>query len=207
MSGFRFFIFIIFFIQCKSLKIVNDYNTEYTTYVNQYKKGFLENPRSPLTKDDLSNLDFFSPDNEWKLKCDCESATDAKPFEMPTYSGVTRTYILHSIATCMYKNAEIKLHLYKNINQPINPLYKNNLLLPFKDFTNGDITYGGGRYINLLVTEIKNGQIEIDFNKAYNPWCAYSDGYNCPIPPKENHVAMEIRAGEKNYKGKFKKEQ
>lgn len=124
----------------------------------------------------------------------------AKPFELPTYSGVTRTYIVHSDLSCLYKGQTILLKLYKNITQPINPLYKNNLFLPFKDHTNGETTYGGGRYINLYETEIQNEKIIIDFNKCYNPWCAYSDGYNCPIPPKENHIEMEILAGEKNIK-------
>jgi len=80
------------------------------------------------------------------------------------------------------------------------------LFLPFKDFTNNESTYGGGRYINFLDTDIKDGKIEIDFNKSYNPWCAYSDGFNCPIPPKENHIETEVTAGEKNFKGIYKKQ-
>jgi uncharacterized protein len=86
-------------------------------------------------------------------------------------------------------------------------LYKNNLFLPFKDHTNGEESYGGGRYINLYTTDIQDGKIEIDLNTCYNPWCAYSDGYNCPIPPKENHLEMEVRAGEKNFKGSYKKKE
>lgn len=173
----------------------------------KYKEGFLTDPRSPLTKDDLVNLDFFDEDPQWKLQCKCAAQTDAKPFELPTYSGITRTYILHSIATCKYKKENIRFHIYKNITQPINPLYKNNLFLPFKDHTNGEESYGGGRYINLYTTDIQDGKIEIDLNKCYNPWCAYSDGYNCPIPPKENHLEMEVRAGEKNFKGSYKKKE
>jgi uncharacterized protein (DUF1684 family) len=124
---------------------------------------------------------------------------------MPTYSGVTRTYIKYATAQCKYKKNTIQLQLYKNIHPPINPLYKNNIFLPFKDLSNGDTTYGGGKYINLLDTDIKDGKIDIDFNKAYNPWCAYSDGYNCPIPPRENNLQYNITAGEKIYKGEHKK--
>ena len=80
------------------------------------------------------------------------------------------------------------------------------MFLPFKDFTNNEGTYGGGRYINLLDTDIKNEKIEIDLNKSYNPWCAYSDGFNCPIPPRENHIEIEVNAGEKNFKGMYKKQ-
>ncbi len=51
--------------------------------------------------------------------------------------------------------------------------------------------------------DTEDGEITIDFNKCYNPWCAYSDGFNCPIPPKENNLLFSVKAGEKNYKGTF----
>ncbi len=193
-----------FLISCSTTKKTSSYHDELTTYREQYKNGFLQDPRSPLTKEDLPFLAFYDADENLKLNCNCIKATDAKPFEMPTYSGVTRTYILHSIATCPYQGQMLTLELYKNIHQPINPLYKNNLFLPFKDETSGDSSYGGGRYINLMVTDIANDKIIIDFNKAYNPWCAFSDGFNCPIPPKANHLLVSIKAGEKMFTGTYK---
>jgi hypothetical protein len=63
--------------------------------------------------------------------------------------------------------------------------------------TNYETTYGGGRYIDLSLKDIKEGKITLDFNKCYNPYCAYSDGFSCPIPPSENYLSTEIRAGEK----------
>ncbi len=77
-------------------------------------------------------------------------------------------------------------------------LTKGVLFLPFTDLTNSKETYGAGRYI-----EVKSGNgntITIDFNKAYNPYCAYNEAYSCPIPPKENRMAIGILAGEKTYK-------
>jgi uncharacterized protein len=201
----RISIFLLLILNaCSAKKTLSTYSVTLKEYREKYKTGFLNDPRSPLKVEDLPYLDFFPEDENWKLNCTCQRVTDAKPFEMPTYSGVTRTYLLHSIATCAYGNQSIKLHLYKNIHQPINPLYKNNLFLPFKDYTNNESTYGGGRYINLLDTDIKNETIEIDLNKSYNPWCAYSDGFNCPIPPRDNHIELEVNAGEKNFKGKYK---
>jgi hypothetical protein len=197
-------LFLVFsFLGCASNK--NTYQSSMKTFRDEYKKGFLNDPRSPLTKEDLHFLDFYPIDQQWNLDCSCTKILGAKPFELPTYSGVTRTYIVHSDVSCLYKGQSIKFKLYKNITQPINPLYKNNLFLPFKDLTNGETTYGGGRYINLLESDIVDGKINIDFNKCYNPWCAYSDGYNCPIPPKENHFDIEVIAGERNYKGMYKK--
>ena len=60
-------------------------------------------------------------------------------------------------------------------------------------------SYGGGRYLDLRMKEIEGDKIYLDFNKAYNPFCAFSAGYSCPIPPKENHLKVAIEAGEKNF--------
>jgi len=194
----------VFWASCSPTKKLSSFNEDINTYRDQYKNGFLNDPRSPLGSEDLPYLAFFDAAEDLKLKCSCTKATESKPFEMPTYSGVTRTYILHSIAKCPYQGQIFTLELYKNIHQPINPLYKNNLFLPFKDETSGDSTYGGGRYINLMATDIINDKIIIDFNKAYNPWCAYSAGFNCPIPPKANHLNFAINAGEKMFTGTYK---
>jgi len=79
-------------------------------------------------------------------------------------------------------------------------MYRDYLFLPFKDATNGDSTYGGGRYIDIRMSEINNNTLTIDFNKAYNPYCAYSDGFNCPVPPLENHLEVALEAGERKFK-------
>ena len=77
--------------------------------------------------------------------------------------------------------------------------YKNYLFLPFTDATTGVETYESGRYIDLEINDIKDNLVIIDFNKAYNPYCAYTTGYNCPIPPAENDLHIAITAGEKAY--------
>jgi len=73
------------------------------------------------------------------------------------------------------------------------------LFIPFADVTSGDETYGTGRYIDISTKDIINNTVVIDFNKAYNPYCAYSNGYNCPIPPAENYLAVAIKAGERSF--------
>ena len=77
--------------------------------------------------------------------------------------------------------------------------YKDYLFIPFGDATSGLTSYGGGRYMDFTLADIKDNTLVIDFNKAYNPYCAYTIGYNCPIPPKENLLTEAINAGEKNY--------
>ncbi|HEX4852444.1 MAG TPA: DUF1684 domain-containing protein, partial [Puia sp.] len=76
---------------------------------------------------------------------------------------------------------------------------KNYLFIGFTDLTTASDTYGGGRYIDCVIEDIHDGKLMLDFNKAYNPYCAYKSGYNCPIPPKENDLPIAILAGEKIY--------
>lgn len=170
----------------------------------QYKMDFLTNPRSPLTKDNLDDLDFFPASKGAVVKADVVRKPDAESFELPTYSGVTRTYRVWGIATFMWEGKPYTLHLYENMTLRTNPVYSDYLFLPFKDETNGVTTYGGGRYMNMSKKDTEDGRIRIDFNTCYNPWCAYSDGFNCPIPPVENHLPFEMQAGEKMYKGEYK---
>jgi uncharacterized protein (DUF1684 family) len=199
-------VFPLFYLMltCASLLSQPAYNAWLTNHREEYKQGFLRDERAPLAQEDLSGLAFFPADSTWKLTCQCALTDNASPFELPTYSGVTRTYIHYATATCERNKQTFEVRLYKNMTQPANPLYSSHLFLPFKDETNDETTYGGGRYINLSSKEIVNQKIIIDFNTCYNPWCAYSSGYNCPIPPRENHFPFEIRAGEMKYTGTYK---
>jgi uncharacterized protein (DUF1684 family) len=202
------FLLLLLLISCNMQNKISKNETSYVKIIKEYRKtykeGFITDPRSPLQKSDLKQLDFYIPDENWKFNAQFSKNEIPKPFELPTYSGLTRTYIVYGYLTFALKKDTFVMEVYKNIQQPINPLYKNNLFLPFKDHTNGEQTYGGGRYINLDVTDINDGFLEVDFNKAYNPWCAYSSGYNCPIPPIANHLDIEVTVGEKQYKGKYK---
>ena len=84
-----------------------------------------------------------------------------------------------------------QLAIYKGKEQ-------EDLFLPFRDATSGNETYGAGRYLE--PEELSTGEIVVDFNLAYNPFCAYSENYSCPLPPFENHLKVPIRAGEKALK-------
>ena len=98
----------------------------------------------------------------------------------------------------------MQLTLYRSVALSMLPDYKDYLFLPFTDETNGTETYGGGRYIDMRDGDIKDGKVVIDFNRAYNPYCAFSGGYACPKPPDENHLPMAIQAGEKQFAGEKK---
>lgn len=169
-------------------------------YREQYKQEFLTDPRSPLKEADLQYLDFFPEMKKAVVKAEFQKTPAEEPFELPTYSGVTRTYRKYGIAYFNWGAFSSSLVLYENMANKSNPLYKDHLFLPFTDSTNGETTYGGGRYLDMSKADAEDGEIIIDFNKCYNPWCAYSDGFNCPIPPLDNKLPYAIEAGERMYK-------
>jgi hypothetical protein len=198
------YLLTVFCIGCSPK--LNPFQQEITKHREIYKEEFLKEERAPLkSMDEVKMLDFFNADVNYKCECDITLAQDKKAFEMPTYSGISKPYYVYAIATCPLKGKTIKLQLYQSINQGFSMDMSNYIFLPFKDITNDGITYGGGRYIDLAVSDIIDNKLTIDFNKCYNPWCAYSDGYNCPIPPKANHLDMAIEAGEKKYRGTIMK--
>jgi len=88
----------------------------------------------------------------------------------------------------------LRLFVYKSAEDP----FARSLFIPFSDETSGSETYKAGRYLDL--EEQGGDDYELDFNLAYNPYCAYNDQYTCPIPPRENKLPIRILAGEKNYK-------
>ncbi len=192
-----------FFYSCSKPHKNLNYSQTLDAYRKTYKSSFLNDERSPLNAEDIQYLDFFDPNTQWVLQCTCEIEKNNPIFEIPTYSGIQKPYKVYATVICHYEDKTINLQLYQSA-QSMNPMAANLLFLPFKDETNSVTTYGGGRYINQNMSDIKDGTITIDFNKSYNPWCAYSDGYNCPIPPKENHLDLEVNAGEKMYLGPYK---
>ena len=170
----------------------------------EYKAEFLKDKRAPLKAEDLQYLRFFDPNEDFRVACTFERTPDEKPFDLPTYSGITKPYRKYGKLTFELNGQTLSLAVYQSIQHLTHPLYKNYLFLPFRDLTNGESTYGGGRYIDLKITEVEGEEFYLDFNKCYNPWCGYSDGYNCPIPPSENNLEVEILAGEKTYAGEKK---
>ncbi len=181
------------------------FTAEIAGHREHYKQEFLTEPRSPLKAPDTAFLDFFAADPAWRVATRLERTPDAQPFDLPTYSGITRRYVKYGVLRFEVSGKPYELSVYQNLTLIQQEAYKDHLFLPFKDHTNGDSTYGGGRYFDLHAGDITaDGTLMLDFNKCYNPWCAYSDGYNCPIPPPENHLELAVDAGERNFKGEKK---
>lgn len=162
-----------------------------------YKEEFLTEERSPLKAADTSYLRFYEPDIRYRVPATLALTQHAKPFDMPTHSGKTKIYRQYGVLNFVITGQPCSLQVFQSQALLKDPKYKYYLFVPFTDETTYTETYGGGRYIDLSITDIKNDSILIDFNKAYNPYCAYGDGYNCPVPPRENRLPVAIEAGEK----------
>ncbi len=170
----------------------------------KYKQDFIENERSPLQEADLVNLRFYESDEKYIVKCTFQRTPDEKPFDLPTYSGITKPYQKYGVLSFELDGKPRQLAVYRSLRLINMPQYKDHLFLPYRDLTNDETTYGGGRYMDMTISEVESDEVHIDFNKSYNPWCGYSDGYNCPIPPTENTLKLAIHAGEQKYAGEKK---
>jgi uncharacterized protein (DUF1684 family) len=155
----------------------------------------------PLDSVDSAFVDFYSVKANYLVKCKFVATKSGDPFEIPTSAGTTKTYTKFGEFRFKLNGKKQKLAVYRSMALLNHPIYKDYLFIPFKDKTNGAETYGGGRYLDLFMKDVAGEEIILDFNKAYNPYCAFSEGYSCPIPPQENHLKIMIEAGEKNFKG------
>lgn len=195
--------FIILFL-ISTTAYAQHFSAELTKHRENYKAAFINDKNAPLKEKDLQHLHFFEADSTYQITANVSLLKNQKPFQMPTYDGTSKEFIRYAKVNFKLNGKDLELTLYRNMGLMINPVYKNSLFLPFTDESTGATTYGGGRYIDLDLRAIKNNKITIDFNKAYNPYCAYSDGYRCPVPPEENDMPVSILAGEKNYTGEKK---
>ena len=176
------------------------YNELIEQHRQTYKGEFLESTNSPLrTKEAVALIRFYAPDSTYRVVATVQRTQNAQPFAMPTYSGQTSEQVAYAILSFSLHGKAHRLTVYRSLALANNPKYRNYLFLPFKDGTTGKETYGGGRYLDLRMRDIQNGQLILDFNKAYNPYCAYAEGYPCPIPPATNTLSASVRAGERKY--------
>lgn len=171
------------------------------TWRNEYISEHLSEEHSPIKYQQVVNLDFFTANKEYQVIATVKYVQDDKGFEMLTHSGKKKKYQTYAKLSFKLNGKQNVLYIYQSIRLMQKEEYKDYLFLPFTDATNYKYTFGGGRYLDFEISDIKNNKLLIDFNKAYNPYCAYAGGFNCPIPPKENRLNIAIKAGEKLYKG------
>ena len=168
---------------------------EVRAWQKEQKRAFAQLTTSPLDSADVKgfHLPFFPIAPHAYHLVDWERCADSTWFEMPTTTA--RKPIYRKYATLYFTHSDgqtYSLIAYQSQALLDKEEYENYLFVPFGDATNGSDTYGGGRYV-----EVTRGEWILDFNKAYNPYCAYSGRYSCPKVPLENILSIPILAGTK----------
>ncbi|MFN5370790.1 MAG: DUF1684 domain-containing protein [Bacteroidia bacterium] len=193
-------IFICAFIALTSSIEAQSFKKEYRNWKKGYKRNFRIDETSPLGRIGVLRLRFFKARANYRTTADLLMSTTEDVIAFPTTTGKTMEYTAFAKAVFKIYEQSCTLTVYKSAKALTNENYQNFLFVPFRDYTSGDESYGGGRYIDLLASDVKDGKLVIDFNRAYNPYCAYNELYSCPVPPAENSLPLEIRAGEKKYR-------
>lgn len=189
-------VYLIMFMGCQSQKKSIRSNSEFQKVQNEF---FKDASTSPLKSKDLKTfegLDFFPIDSSFIVKAKLFRTPNTTYFEMETTTERVAKERIYGILSFIINNQTFSLKIYQSesaINEDADYLF-----LPFLDDSNGDSTYGGGRYIDLSIPSFDT--LIVDFNKAYNPYCAYNDKYSCPIVPRENYIPLKVIAGVKRFK-------
>jgi len=152
-----------------------------------------QSPLSAKAKKTFKGIHFYPIDEMFVVNAKFVRTPNEKPFQMSTSSGMRRTYVKYAEVLFTIDKKQYKLSVYQSQDLLKSEEYKDYLFIPFTDATSGNETYEGGRYLDLNIPQ--SDHLLINFNKAYHPYCAYTDGYNCPIPPQENTLPIKIEAG------------
>lgn len=197
-----FFVIIIFFSFSLAISQKDIEKKEYYDFVllNRKEKDehFKKDKDSPLTdeiKRKFKGLKYFPPDLSFKFTAKLIPFSKKDTIKMLTTKSDIRKMIRFGKFEFSYKNKIYSLTAFVPANNSVNDYF----FVPFTDKTNNKETYFGGRYLDLEIQN-ENNEYDLDFNFAYNPYCAYNPKYSCPIVPKENHLNISIKAGEKIYK-------
>lgn len=174
-----------------------DYISEIKAFQGKLNKEYRDPKESPLSPKDrrrFESHDFFPIDSSYQVKAVFKRSRGlVETIQMETSSGIRAKYDKYGVIEFELNGRMHQLTLYQSHRLRKMEGYEDHLFLPFTDLTSGDQSYGGGRYLDVTIPV--GNQMVIDFNKAYNPYCAYSDGYSCPIPPAENNLDTEVLAG------------
>ncbi len=141
-------------------------------------------------------LSFFPLSTAYIVSARLERYPDPEVISLPTSADVSAEYYVYGRLIFELRGQPDTLDVFRTTRTQLPEEYRNLLFLPFRDATSGVDTYGGGRYLDLHLPEAE--QVTLDFNKAYHPYCAYTTGYACPVPPSQNYVDQRVEAGVRN---------
>jgi len=161
---------------------------------DEFFRTDLDSPIPPEKRSTFRGLNYYPPEKIYNVSARLERFDKPELILIQTSTGSRESYVKYGRLEFDLNGKRHRLIVYKSTEDP----FARSLFIPFSDETSADETYGSGRYLDL--EEQGGDSYELDFNLAYNPYCAYNDQYTCPIPPRENKLPVPILAGEKNYK-------
>jgi uncharacterized protein len=189
--------FVLLFYSIASAQVNGTvYAEEIKKFQEELDREYKNAKHSPLSSKDRTKFRghlYFRTDARYCVKARLIRTPDEKSFMMPTTQGTKAEYMRYGYILFTLDSLECKLNVYQSPGISKKQGFEDYLFLPFRDLTNGESTYDGGRFIDVRIP--KDDVLIVDFNKAYNPYCAYSQDYACPVTPKENTLNTEIRAG------------
>ena len=200
------FIFL-FIVSDLALQAQNTKKTTRSEYIKQVNKDRKQKDNemktgehSPIAENEkpaFEKLNYYRPNPRFRKEATFKRFDQATHFLMKTTTDRMPEYSLYGVVKFRHKNKDYSLNVYQNIELVKKPGYEKHLFIPFNDLNNEDETYGGGRFLDIYETGADS--ILIDFNLAYNPYCAYNHKYSCPIPPEANNLNLKVKSGEKKF--------
>ncbi len=157
---------------------------------------FRESHESPIPHElrhAFNGLSYHPLDPRYRFRVRLHAHPNPDVLTFPTSKGTEQQYLRYGYFEFPIEGQTVRLNAYK----PVHVHGHDYLFVPFRDATSGKESYGAGRYLDLEPTP--DDVYDLDFNRAYNPYCAYSDEYVCPLPPPENWLPVPIRAGERTW--------
>ena len=160
---------------------------------DEFLRTAKDSPIPPEQRAAMLPLPYFPPDEAWSAPAALEPSDPSMQsnVEMPTSTGDRRSMRRVGVLSFTLQGRQLRLSAFVEADAPS----MDRLFVPFADETSGKETYAAGRYLDLDRTA--TNIYLVDFNRAYNPYCAYNPKYDCPYPPRENHLPLAIRAGER----------
>ena len=192
----KYFLLLSF---CTLLIAKSSAQGSYNDTLHDFQQAYVKN-HGAVKGNDKKFLQFFPVTAAYRVQARVERIYEAPWFKMETSGKEKQVYRVYAVLHFKLHDTLLKLHVYQSQRLMEVKEYADHLFVPFTDITSGNESYDNGRYIDLTITDLEPGTYFIDFNKAYNPYCAYVSGqYNCPVPPKENDLSVAIRAGEMKF--------
>jgi len=198
-----FLIIFLTLLGCSKSVKKQSYEAQIKEFQYRLNVEYADKKTSPLTEEEFKifkSLDFFPIDSTYKVTATLTYVKDAPLFKMQTTTDRLPLYKTYVLAKFKLKGKVFEVPVYQSQELMTDLQYKDYLFLPFKDLTNGSLSYSGGRFLDLELPKKGAKTMIIDFNKAYNPYCAYNHKFSCPIPPDANTLNVKIPAGVKTFK-------